>query len=100
VAPTPDYIVPIIGHLKLGEAVEEASILWRMKSDLERFGIDRDRRRELFRRLGLGALRPQLPPARQLWIAASDDQYITAALVRQQWEEWGRPAIEWIPGGH
>ena len=100
VDPTPDYIVPIVSHLKLGEAVEEAPILWRMKSDLEAFGIDASRRRELFTRLGLASLRPVLPRERQLWIAAESDVYITAPLVRQQWEEWGRPPIEWIPGGH
>ena len=100
VDPPPDYILPIIGHLKLGEAVEEAPILWRMRSDLERFGIDRAQRTELFRRLGLGTLKPKLAPERQLWFPATDDVYITAALVKQQWEEWGRPPIEWIPGGH
>jgi dienelactone hydrolase len=100
VDPPPDYIMPIIGHLKLGEAVEDAPILWRMKQDLERFGIDRDRRRELFGRLGLGTLQPKLAPARQLWVEATDDVYITADLVKKQWEEWGRPPIEWIPGGH
>lgn len=100
VDPTPDYIVPIIGHLKLGEAIEDAPILWRMKADLERFGIGRAERQEIFRRLGLGALRPRLATDRQLWIAALDDVYIAAPLVRAQWEEWGRPPIEWIPGGH
>lgn len=100
VTPTPDYIMPIIGHLKLGEAVEEAPILWRMKSDLERFGIDAEERAELFRRLGLGTMKPKLAPERQLWIEATDDVYITAKLVKQQWEEWGRPPILWIPGGH
>ena len=100
VEPTPDYIVPIIGHLKLGEAIEEAPILWRMKSDLERFGVDAARRKDLFDRLGLGRMRPKLAPERQLWVEATDDVYITAPLVKQQWEEWGRPNIEWIPGGH
>ncbi len=100
VEPTPDYIMPIIGHLKLGEAVEEAPILWRMKSDLERFGIGAARRKELFQRLGLGTMKPKLAPERQLWVQATDDVYITAPLVKQQWEEWGRPPIEWIPGGH
>jgi len=100
VAPAPDYIMPIIGHLKLGEAVEEAPILWRMKSDLERFGVDAARRGELFQRLGIGSLKPKLAHDRQLWIQATDDVYITAKLVLQQWEEWGRPPIEWIPGGH
>jgi hypothetical protein len=96
----PDYIVPIIAHLQLAEAVEEASILWRMKEDLERFGIGRDERRELFAKLGLGTFRPVLAPDRQLWVAAREDQYIKADLVEAQWREWGRPPIEWIPGGH
>jgi dienelactone hydrolase len=96
----PDYIIPIVGHLKLGEAVEEAPILWRMKADLERFGIDRAQRKALFERLGLASLKPVLPPSRQLWIAAENDVYITAPLVREQWHEWGQPEIEWVPGGH
>lgn len=100
VDPTPDYIIPIIAHLKLGEAVEDAPILWRMKSDLERFGIDRARRKELFRRIGLDTLTPVLAPEHQLWIPATDDAYITAPLVKQQWHEWGEPPIEWINGGH
>ncbi len=100
VSPTPDYIIPIISHLQLAEAVEEASILWRMKSDLEGFGIDRAQRRQLFTRLGLGSLKPVLAKERQLWVAARDDQYITAPLVERQWRQWGEPRIHWIPGGH
>jgi pimeloyl-ACP methyl ester carboxylesterase len=80
-APTPDYIVPIVSHLQLAEAVEEAPILWRMKADLESFGVDKARRQEIFRRLGLGSLKPILPPERQLWIMARDDVYIAAPLV-------------------
>jgi hypothetical protein len=100
VAPTPDYIVPIVSHLQLAEAVEEAPILWRMKADLEGFGVDKARRHEIFRRLGLGSMKPILPPERQLWIMARDDVYIAAPLVEAQWHAWGEPPIEWIPGGH
>lgn len=96
----PDYIVPIVSHLHLAQAVEEAPILWRMKTDLERFGVDRERRRAIFERIGLERLRPLLPPERQLWIMAKDDAYIAAPLVERQWQDWGKPAIEWIPGGH
>jgi hypothetical protein len=96
----PEYIVPIIAHLQLADAVEDASIFWRMKEDLERFGVDRERRRDLFARLGLADLKPVLPPERQLWVAARDDQYIKADLVEAQWRACGRPPIEWIPGGH
>jgi predicted alpha/beta hydrolase family esterase len=71
-----------------------------MKEDLERFGIDKAARADLFKRLGLGSFRPVLPPDRQIWIAARDDQYIKADLVERQWHEWGEPPIEWIPGGH
>jgi pimeloyl-ACP methyl ester carboxylesterase len=98
--PAPDYIVPIVSHLYLSEAVEEAPILWRMKTDLEHFGVDREKRREIFGRIGLERMKPVLPPERQLWIMAKDDDYIAAPLVERQWHEWGEPPIEWIPGGH
>jgi dienelactone hydrolase len=98
--PTPDYIIPIVGHLQLGEAIENAPIFWRMKKDLERFGIDRDGRKEIFDQLGLERMRPHLAPQKQLWVMAVDDGYVTKPLVETQWRAWGRPPIEWIPGGH
>ena len=52
VEPHPDFLIPLLAHLELEDAVENAPILWRMKSDLEGWGVDRARRRELFRRLG------------------------------------------------
>ena len=99
-SPAPDTIVPILSHLQLAEAVEDAPIFWRMKGDLERFGVDRARRQDIFRRLGIQALLPVLPPERQLWIMARDDAYISAPLVERQWHAWGEPPIEWIRGGH
>lgn len=98
--PTPDYVIPIVGHLMLGEAVEHASILWRMKRDLARFGLDANGRRRIFARLGIESYRPVLPPERQLWIDAQEDAHIDPNLVRRQWEAWGRPNLRWIPGGH
>jgi pimeloyl-ACP methyl ester carboxylesterase len=96
----PDYIVPVVGHLRLAEAVEEAPIFWRMKHDLERFGIDRDERRAIFEGLGLQTLRPLVPPERQMWIMARDDEFVLASLVEKQWREWGKPKIDWLPSGH
>jgi hypothetical protein len=96
----PDYLIPIVGHLQISDAIENAPIFWRMKTDLERFGIDRDGRREIFDGLGLERMRPLLPPERQLWIMARDDGYVTAPRVEEQWQAWRRPPIEWIPGGH
>jgi hypothetical protein len=98
--PTPSYIVPLVGHLHLSDALEDASIFFRMRSDLEKFGIDRARRKEIFDSLGLRRLSPVLPPSRQLWIMARDDAYITAPVVERQWHAWGEPPIEWIPHGH
>lgn len=98
--PTPDYIVPICGHLQLGDAVEEAPILWRMKADLERFGVDREQRRRIFDQIAVDTMKPLLPPERQLWIMARDDLYIAASIVERQWNAWGRPPIDWIPTGH
>lgn len=98
--PLPDFIVPIIAHLELEAAVEEAPILWRMKQDLERWGVDSEQRKDLFLRLGLSRYRPLLPPARQLWIQAREDVYIDAGLAEAQWREWGEPHVLWIEGGH
>jgi hypothetical protein len=98
--PLPDYIIPIVAHLELEDAVENAPILWRMKRDLSRWGIDRAARGDLFRRLGWSSLVPKLAPDRQLWVQARDDGYIGAELVERQWQQWGRPKILWIEGGH
>jgi pimeloyl-ACP methyl ester carboxylesterase len=98
--PTPDYVIPIVAHLQLAEAVEEASILWRMKHDLERWGVHEPERRRIFARLGWGSARPALAPEQQLWVEAREDGHLDPRLVTRQWEEWGRPPIHWIPGGH
>jgi pimeloyl-ACP methyl ester carboxylesterase len=98
--PAPDYIAPIVAHLQLEDAVERAPILWRMKQDLDRWGIHEDDRRRLFERVGWSHYGPKLAPERQLWIQAREDAYIDAALVEKQWAEWGRPPILWIEGGH
>lgn len=98
--PSPDYIAPIIAHLQLGDVVERAPILWRMKRDLERWGYDEADRRALLASLGWHAYEPALPPERQLWIQARDDVYIDAELAVRQWRAWQRPEILWIEGGH
>jgi pimeloyl-ACP methyl ester carboxylesterase len=100
VEPLPDFIIPIIAHLQLDAAVESAPILWRMKQDLEDWGIDEEQRRELFQRVGLGSCRPLLSTERQLWIQAREDVYIDAELAEAQWQAWGKPFIHWIDGGH
>ncbi|MGZ6093761.1 MAG: alpha/beta hydrolase family protein, partial [Polyangiales bacterium] len=100
VEPLPDYAIPMIAHLELPDAIEEAPILWRMKDDLERFGIDRARRREIFTRVPLSTSVPKLPNEKQLWVAAREDGYLKAELVEQQWKRWNEPPILWIPGGH
>ncbi len=96
----PDYIIPVVGHLRLAEAVEDAPIFWRMKHDLERFGIGREERRAIFDGLALHALKPRVPPDRQMWIMARDDAFVPAHLVEEQRREWGEPPIDWLPSGH
>lgn len=100
VGPAPDYVAPIVAHLQLEDAVERAPILWRMKRDLERWGIGEERRRRIFERLGWSGYVPTLSPERQLWVQAREDAYIDAGLVEKQWSEWRRPPILWIDGGH
>ncbi len=98
--PTPDYIVPMIAHLELVEAVEEAPILWRMKADLEAFGINQEKRRAIFERIGFERVMPLVSPDRQLWVAAREDVYLKAELVLRQWRRWKEPNILWLRGGH
>lgn len=100
VDPLPDFVIPVMAHLSLGAAVEQAPILWRMRHDLERWGLDERARREVFQRIGLEHISPKLAPERQLWVQAKDDLYIDAGLVEQQWRAWHEPPILWIEGGH
>lgn len=100
VDPLPDFIIPIIGHLELQDAVEHAPILWRMKHDLEKWGIDHAARTKLFERLRITNYQPKLERHKQLWIEAREDVYIDAKMVEKQWERWNKPPIFWIDGGH
>lgn len=96
----PDYVIPMIAHLQLVEAVEQAPILWRMKHDLTRWGVDAAERRRIFDRLGWATYAPALAAEHQLWIQAREDVYIDATLAERQWRAWGEPPILWIEGGH
>ena len=98
--PPPDFVIAIAAHLAIGEASESAEILWRTKRDLDRWGVNEAQRRDIWARLGIDDARPALAPDRQLWIEAREDAHIDPALVRAQWEAWGRPNLHWIPGGH
>lgn len=100
VEPTPDYSIPIVAHLQLFDAVENAAILSHMKRDLERFGADHAERKRIFERLGWASYAPVLPRERQLWIQAREDAYIDAELTTRQHRDWGEPPILWIEGGH
>jgi hypothetical protein len=96
----PDFIIPLLCHTRIGEAVENAAILWRVKRDLERWGVDAERRRKLFDGIGIDRYVPKLAPEKQLWINARDDAHIDPKLVEAQREAWGNPLVHWIPGGH
>lgn len=44
---------------------------------------------------------PPVVPAGRRWIFAGvGDRMSTAGQARRLWEHWGRPPIEWYPGGH
>lgn len=98
--PLPDFIIPIISHLELAAVVERAPIMWRVKRDLDRWGVDAQARSDLFRRIGMSRFRPLMKPEHQLWIQAREDVYIDAELAEAQWQDWGKPHILWIEGGH
>ena len=46
------------------------------------------------------ALPPAVPAGGRFIFAGVGDRMSTAGQARRLWEHWGRPAIEWYPGGH
>ena len=98
-SPLPDYLIPIVAPFAArGGRRVHASILWRLKSDLDRWGIHERERRRIFARVGWDTAKPLLSPERQLWIEAREDAHIDPNLVREQWEEVGSPEHSLVAG--
>jgi hypothetical protein len=55
---------------------------------------------EIFRVVSPLAVTPKLPLEQRYIFAAVADRLVPADQVRDLWEHWERPAIEWYQGAH
>jgi hypothetical protein len=46
------------------------------------------------------SLSPQVPHERRFIVAGLGDRMSTTAQAERLWQHWGRPGIDWYPGGH
>lgn len=92
--------IPCVAHLDVGGVIEEASLLTEIRSDMERMGWGPAELDGWIRRLGLRDLRPAIDHDRILMVGGEHDRFLQSHRVRDLWEDWGRPEIDWFPGGH
>ncbi len=66
----------------------------------EREGIVRDHVAEILRVVSPLVLEPRIPHERRYIFGGVADQLVTPDHVRDLWEHWDRPRIEWYQGAH
>ena len=86
-------------------ASDYARLVWRhappsMIRSVEANGISQADLREALTPASPLALSPIVPKERRTIFAATCDQLVPADQVRDLWEHWDRPRIEWYPGAH
>jgi pimeloyl-ACP methyl ester carboxylesterase len=94
------FSAPFIAHMDLGALVADAPVLGAMRTDLARFGWSPGDFAEFTARIGWNELRPLLGAERIHLFAADDDRFFRPEVVRQMWQRWGEPAIQWYPASH
>jgi dienelactone hydrolase len=68
--------------------------------DARERGMEAEAMSEIFRVISPLAVAPRLPRERRYIFAAVADRLVPADQVRDLWQHWERPAIEWYQGGH
>lgn len=86
-------------------ASDYARTVWRhgppgMIRAVEASGVSQSDLREALIPASPLALSPIVPKERRMIFAATCDQLVPAEQVRDLWEHWDRPRIEWYPGAH
>jgi len=62
--------------------------------------IDEQQMRDVMRVVSPLAAKPKVPHDGRFIFGAIADRLVPAAQVRDLWEHWDRPRIEWYPGAH
>ncbi len=86
-------------------ATDVSRLVWRhgpptLVRGMEALGIDRDLMRRVMSVASPLDLSPRVPRERRYLFGATQDQLVPADQVRDLWEHWERPRIEWYPGAH
>ncbi len=68
--------------------------------DAQDRGMQAEQMSEIFRVISPLDVAPRLPRERRFIFAAVADRLVPADQVRDLWEHWERPAIEWYQGAH
>lgn len=95
-----DFAVPMIGNLNISRLIMETPILANVRAELEAMGLSADFARESLRRGGLEDLMPRMPHENILFVAAEEDQLITAESMRDVINRWSGVRELWVRGGH
>jgi hypothetical protein len=82
-----------------------ARIFWHHGPELhvrhaESLGLRRDALEAVFRPVSPMAMEPRVPRERRAIFAGVCDRIVPVEMVRDLWDHWERPAIEWYQGGH
>lgn len=95
-----DFAAPLIAHMDMGALLRDAPVLGAMRKDLARFGWSPSEFGDFFERIGWNELGPVVPAERILLLAAAEDRFFDAEVMRAMWRRWGEPEIHWYPTSH
>ncbi|MCA9773211.1 MAG: alpha/beta hydrolase family protein [Myxococcales bacterium] len=100
VEPRAAFSIPIVAHLDLPGALEEAPILYRMRKELREYGWGPREVADFFQAVGWYDMTPVISKERILMIAGKYDRFLTPERTTELWKLWGEPPIHWFEGGH
>jgi dienelactone hydrolase len=95
-----DFSAPFIAHMDMGALLRDAPVLGAMRKDLARFGWTPAEFGDFFTKIGWDELGPVIPAERILLLAAEEDHFFDADILRDMWARWGHPEIHWYPTSH
>ena len=95
-----DFAAPFIAHMDMGALLRDAPVLGAMRKDLARFGWTQREFGDFFSSIGWDELVAVVPADRILILAAENDRFFDADVLRAMWHRWGEPEIHWYPTSH
>ncbi len=94
------WAVPCEAHLDFHDLLAHAPILSEVRDELAGFGVSPAALEDFLVALGFDRLAPAIDPARLLFVAALDDQFMRAEAMARALARWPGVVTLWIPGGH